>query len=294
VAELTQLLGQIGAATSDAGGDATLDALHAALCATIWSLDAPAIRAALTGYYASLGASVTVPAFEEYLCGCGLTCPTGDGGSTCVNPQTDFDNCGACGTACAVGGSCEAGACSCPAGQTACGGTCTNLQSDPNNCGSCGNACMPGWFCPDGMCAPPCAQAVGSWTAIIPPYGDTDYTVTFTISEQTATMGGPVEITWTSPGSPINPYTGAGVFSVATCSLAESYTVLCASAVDAGDGVQCGDTNSAGQDVCPGGDGLTATFDPPTLSWWDAHGCDANGQNCVYCFQHQASSVTNN
>jgi hypothetical protein len=33
------------------------------------------------------------------------------------------------------------GTCSCPTGQTLCGGTCTNTKVDPNNCGGCDNQC---------------------------------------------------------------------------------------------------------------------------------------------------------
>lgn len=125
----------------------------------------------------------------------------------------------------------------------------------------------------------------------MPPFGSTSYVITLQISEQIATTGGPVEITWKSPG--VNTYAGPGVFSVATCSLVESYSALCASSTDAGNGVECGDTSSSGQDVCPGGDGLTASFDPPTLSWWDAHGC-TNGQNCSFCLEHVATSLVQN
>ena len=138
---------------------------------------------------------------------------------------------------------------------------------------------------------PTCPQAVGAWTATMPPFYNTSYIVTFRISPPIATTGGPVDVTWTSPG--VNPFTGPGVFSVATCSLAESYPALCASSTAAGNGVQCGDTSSSGQDLCPGGNGLTASFDPPTLSWWDAHGC-WNGLNCSSCVEHQATSVVRN
>jgi hypothetical protein len=151
-----------------------------------------------------------------------------------------------------------------------------------------------GQYAPDALDAPAvptCPQAVGAWTATMPPFYNTNYIVTFDISAQIATTGGAVDITWTSPG--VNPYTGPGVFSVATCSLAESYPALCASSTAAGNGVQCGDTSSSGQDLCPGGNGLTVSFDPPTLSWWDAHGC-VNGLNCSSCVEHQATSVVQN
>jgi hypothetical protein len=67
VAALSQLLSQIGATTTDASGNATLQRLKAALCATARSIDVAAVRANLTAYYASLGASVTIPAFEPFI-----------------------------------------------------------------------------------------------------------------------------------------------------------------------------------------------------------------------------------
>ncbi len=76
---------------------------------------------------------------------CGLSFPNLCNG-TCTNTQTDPNNCGQCGNACAPEQSCTAGSCACPAAApVACGsGTfaiCTNTQTDPNNCGSCGVAC---------------------------------------------------------------------------------------------------------------------------------------------------------
>lgn len=85
VAQLSQLLGQVGAATADAGGDATLAALHAALCATISAINPASVRSNLTAYYASLGATAAVPPFEQFLCPCGKEwC-----GSGCVDEKTD-------------------------------------------------------------------------------------------------------------------------------------------------------------------------------------------------------------
>src|SRR5688572_22322714 len=76
----------------------------------------------------------------------------------CVNTQTDAKNCGTCGTTCATGQSCVAGACrtpgeSCGGGMIACGSTCVNLQTDAANCGMCGKACMGGRECRAGACA---------------------------------------------------------------------------------------------------------------------------------------------
>jgi hypothetical protein len=67
-----------------------------------------------------------------------------------VDIQTDGANCGACGIACA--GSCVAGVCTCPTGQTACGAACVNLQTDAANCGACGNVCPLSGACTAGAC----------------------------------------------------------------------------------------------------------------------------------------------
>ena len=70
-----------------------------------------------------------------------------------TNLENDPANCGACGTACQIGGVCTNGVCGCPVGQTNCNGSCKNLQTDPANCGSCGTACPSGYFCTIGTCS---------------------------------------------------------------------------------------------------------------------------------------------
>ncbi len=64
-----------------------------------------------------------------------------DCSGSCVNTQTDNNNCGSCGTSCGTG-TCQSGVC-CPTGQTNCGGTCVDLSSN-QNCGACGNDCGTG------------------------------------------------------------------------------------------------------------------------------------------------------
>ena len=70
---------------------------------------------------------------------------------TCVNPNSDPNNCGTCGDVCTAptGGttSCVGGACApaCGTGTALCGtgpsAACVNTQSNVNNCGACGNVC---------------------------------------------------------------------------------------------------------------------------------------------------------
>jgi hypothetical protein len=79
-------------------------------------------------------------------------------GDRCVDVQSSREHCGACGTACAAGQICVAGACqtTCPTGQTVCGAACATLRTDVANCGACGNACPAGQVCSDGACALVC------------------------------------------------------------------------------------------------------------------------------------------
>ena len=120
-------------------------------------------------------------------CGqCGNPCPPGDtcvgavcqapascnGGPVCVGVEqccatgctdvdTDPNNCGQCGLACAPGDSCNGGVCQagktcnggpvCPPGEQCCPSGCSNTLANPNNCGSCGNACAAGSTCVMGI-----------------------------------------------------------------------------------------------------------------------------------------------
>ncbi len=87
---------------------------------------------------------------EQVTCGAGQTCV--DGSCTCnqglesclnscVDVQTDQNNCGGCGTSCGSGGVCTNAACSCPAPATECNGVCTDVQTSMTNCGACGMPC---------------------------------------------------------------------------------------------------------------------------------------------------------
>jgi len=118
----------------------------------------------------------------------GPTCPTtgwvscqmADGTVQCVNPQSDSQNCGACGKVCGAGQSCSAGACvvqlpnggtcqsngqcvsgncsnttCCAAGQTGCSGACVDLSTSNAHCGACsgtGSVCTTTQQCAGGKC----------------------------------------------------------------------------------------------------------------------------------------------
>jgi hypothetical protein len=75
---------------------------------------------------------------------------------TCLDPNGDDMNCGACDHACGAGVSCAGGTCSCRAPMISCGGVCTNPQTDAMNCGACGHACPSGGSCVNGMCLAAC------------------------------------------------------------------------------------------------------------------------------------------
>jgi len=66
--------------------------------------------------------------------------------NSCIDPQRDNGNCGACNQACKPGEICAGGKCSlsCGGGSIMCGATCTTIQTDPSNCGKCGNKCSGG------------------------------------------------------------------------------------------------------------------------------------------------------
>ncbi|MBL8684203.1 MAG: hypothetical protein JNK05_33825 [Myxococcales bacterium] len=104
---------------------------------------------------------------------CVATCPAGTQrcGGSCVNVQSDVNNCGVCGRACAfanAGATCNVGMCqitTCNPGFSNCNGFSadgceTNTNTSTNNCGACGRACGGGANataqCSAGACALAC------------------------------------------------------------------------------------------------------------------------------------------
>jgi hypothetical protein len=92
----------------------------------------------------------------------GCTAPLVVCNGACVNPQTDSDHCGACGTACPAGQACVMGACTlhCPLPEAVCGGLCSNPMTDRANCGACGIACATGLVCSMGHCTLECGSTL--------------------------------------------------------------------------------------------------------------------------------------
>lgn len=115
---------------------------------------------ALSGHFghgATLAVDLTDQRCAGRSCDVNQACCAG----SCASVQSDVDNCGACGAACAPGGdSCSGAACRCAggsvcaAGSACCSGLgCFDLQHDPFHCGACDHACNPGEQCVDGRCA---------------------------------------------------------------------------------------------------------------------------------------------
>ena len=67
----------------------------------------------------------------------------------CTNTQTDIDNCGTCGNACAYGLDCISGKC---LGNTYCSGVSHNTKTDLDHCGECNHRCDDGTTCVTGEC----------------------------------------------------------------------------------------------------------------------------------------------
>lgn len=100
-----------------------------------------------------LGAVGSSGGSSQLACQPGLTSCNG----ACVDLQSESNNCGSCGNACASGALCANGACStsCAASFDKCGDSCVNLSTDAAHCGSCEKACDAGVPCYGGVCGCP-------------------------------------------------------------------------------------------------------------------------------------------
>ncbi len=118
----------------------------------------------------------------QYMEGDNSVCPAGRtycNTETCVNTQTSFSNCGACGRSCAAGQVCSGGACraSCPSGTISCTGDCvptystTTIPLENYNCGTCGQACPFQYTC--AVTGPPTRLACTA--PATPAAGDPDF-----------------------------------------------------------------------------------------------------------------------
>jgi hypothetical protein len=70
-------------------------------------------------------------------------------------------DCGACGTTCTAGQTCQSGQCKCAeATDVVCDGACTDPKTDVNHCGSCPTKCTGGLPCTNGQCACPTGETL--------------------------------------------------------------------------------------------------------------------------------------
>lgn len=78
---------------------------------------------------------------------------------SCVDIETDLNNCGGCGVVCGSSDGCFGGTCvapppssPCGAGLTTCGGECVSISRHAGHCGACFNSCPLGASCRRGVC----------------------------------------------------------------------------------------------------------------------------------------------
>lgn len=80
-------------------------------------------------------------------------CPAGQTAcGICVNTKTSAEHCGACESACKSKAFCIDGSCTCGGMLSYCDEACVNTNNNPKHCGACGNQCPMGDLCISGAC----------------------------------------------------------------------------------------------------------------------------------------------
>jgi hypothetical protein len=149
-----------------------------------------------------LGADKQVPATGSDACKVG----TSPCANTCVNLNSDSNNCGRCDRACAIGETCSKGSCQastqgkCKAGRTTCNGKCVDLSQDDKNCGTCNNACGGEERCVKGACVSTAESAPSAFPSSSPRY---PYPPTF--PRPSDGEGGGFSLPFPLPGYPYPP-----------------------------------------------------------------------------------------
>jgi len=282
--------------------------------ATVWAQTAAAECAPLVRNFTCELESCTSP---------WTTCPGAGGSAYCnVNPQTDANNCGACGNVCTPGPNvqsvaCVAGVCTataCNDGFGACGVDDVNscpfvLTNDTANCGCCGHDCNAGGVhtvnrtCTSGQCVVDTCAAGYTTCALAP---DCWPAPTFADANNCGACGRPCNATALAHVDSADCFNSTCLIGACTAGFADcdaNYTTGCevdlaTSALNCG---SCG--NACPQDYyCEGLGGTCSPVPPPSCSYPQGHctahnadGCEtdlaSDGLNCGACANNCTDQV---
>ncbi len=129
-----------------------------------------------------------------------------DGGVVYDNLQTDRNNCGACGNACATNEICESGACQ-PCAVTQCNNSCVDTTVDSSNCGSCGNVCAGASACNASSCVAMAITVLAPTTSGFLPVGSPTVSVNVAWGIRVAQVTVVAKLTNSGTTTTSNPYT---------------------------------------------------------------------------------------